>query len=201
MKAREQNRNEKRTEIERFDWFIERTVKRAWLFIVKRTLRWKNFMPENFLEINRYFALTSYYNTIGQSNNAFSILGFLWRENKEAMFWSFHPLADETKNEHLPKPFFKVIRKSLYTCQLSRIMSESHACGLKILGTLRSNNATATRTSLKKVYLRSFGLYKDYSYLNTLSNVGEPSWSWISRNHIEAQKEKYNSVVACLRPP
>ena len=30
------------------------------------------------------------------------------------MFGSFHPLADETKNEHLPKPFFKVIRKSLY---------------------------------------------------------------------------------------
>ena len=71
-------------------------------------------MPENFLEINRYFALTSYYNTIGQSNNAFSILEFLWRENKESMFCSFHPLADETKNEHLPKPFFKVIRKSLY---------------------------------------------------------------------------------------
>ena len=35
----------------------------------------KNFMPENFLEINQYFALTSYCNTIGQSNNAFSILG------------------------------------------------------------------------------------------------------------------------------
>ena len=33
MKAREQNRNDKRTEIERFDWFIERTDKRAWLFI------------------------------------------------------------------------------------------------------------------------------------------------------------------------
>ena len=33
MKAREQNRNNKRTEIERFDWFIERTDKRAWLFI------------------------------------------------------------------------------------------------------------------------------------------------------------------------
>ena len=30
------------------------------------------------------------------------------------MFWSFHPLADKTNNEHLPKPFFKVIRKSLY---------------------------------------------------------------------------------------
>ena len=86
--------------------------------LVKRTLRWKNFMPKNFLEINRYFALTSYYNTIGQSNNAFSILGFLWRENEEAMVWSFHPLADETKNEHLPKPFFKVIGKSLYQVKL-----------------------------------------------------------------------------------
>ena len=33
MKAREQNRNDKRTEMERFDWFIERTDKRVWLFI------------------------------------------------------------------------------------------------------------------------------------------------------------------------
>ena len=33
MKAREQNRKGKRTEIEQFDWFMERTDKRAWLFI------------------------------------------------------------------------------------------------------------------------------------------------------------------------
>ena len=33
-------------------------------------------MPENILEINRYLALTSYCNTIGQSNKAFSILEF-----------------------------------------------------------------------------------------------------------------------------
>ena len=26
--------------------------------------------------------------------------GFLRRENEESMFWSFHPLADETNNEH-----------------------------------------------------------------------------------------------------
>ena len=45
-------------------------------WLVKRTIRWKNFMPENFLEINRFFALTSYCNTIGQSNNTLSILGF-----------------------------------------------------------------------------------------------------------------------------
>ena len=78
---------------------------------------WKYFMPENFPEFNRYFALTSYRNTIGQPNNAFSTLGILWRENKESMFWSFHPLADKTNNEHFPKPYFKVIRKSLYDQQ------------------------------------------------------------------------------------
>ena len=33
MKAREQNRNDKRMKIERFDWFIERTDKHVWLFI------------------------------------------------------------------------------------------------------------------------------------------------------------------------
>ena len=73
MKTREQNRNNKRAE----------TV----IWLVKQTLGWKNVIPENFLEINRYFALTSYCNTIGQSNYAFSILGFLWRENEEAIFF------------------------------------------------------------------------------------------------------------------
>ena len=58
-------------------WLVYRTDTNARGFwLVKRTLGWKNFMPENFLEINRYFALTSYCNTIGQLNNAFSILGF-----------------------------------------------------------------------------------------------------------------------------
>ena len=39
--------------------------------------------------------------------------GFLWRENEESMFWSFHPLADKTKKEHLTKPFFKVKKQNL----------------------------------------------------------------------------------------
>ena len=80
-------------------------------------LGWKNFMPQNFPEINRYFSLTSYCNMIGQSNNAFSILGFSLVgncQNKEAMFWSFPPLADRTNNKHLLQPFVKVIQKSLY---------------------------------------------------------------------------------------
>ena len=46
-----------------FGWFSERSGE-------------KTFLLENFLEINRYFALTSYYNTIGQPSNALSILGF-----------------------------------------------------------------------------------------------------------------------------
>ena len=35
----------------------------------------------------------------------------------------------------------------------------------KLLGTSRSNDVTATRTSLKKVNVRSFSRYRDYSYL------------------------------------
>ena len=59
MKMREQNRNNKWMEIERFDSFIVQ-IKRTWFFLlVKRMLGWKNFMPKNFLENNQYFALRS----------------------------------------------------------------------------------------------------------------------------------------------
>ena len=71
-------------------------------------------MPENFLEINRYFALTSYGNTIAQSNHAFSIIitVFFGGKTKSPCFDLF---SDKTNNEHFkPKPFFKVIGKSLY---------------------------------------------------------------------------------------
>ena len=94
-------------------WLVYRTDTKArgfWLF--KRTLEWKNVIPENFLEINRYFALTSYCNTIGQLNNAFSILGFFGAKRRvHVLFLS--SLDDKTNNEHFPKPFFKIIRKSL----------------------------------------------------------------------------------------
>ena len=93
IRTREKNRNNKR--VERAIWLVYRTDTNA--------RGWNNFIPENFLEINRYYALTSYCNTIGQPSYAFSILGFLWRENEEAMFWSFHPLADKSNNEHLPR--------------------------------------------------------------------------------------------------
>ena len=72
-----QTKQKQQTNGNRVIWLVYRTdinVRGFWL--AKRTLGWKNFMTENFLENNRYFALTSYCNTIGQSNNAFSILGF-----------------------------------------------------------------------------------------------------------------------------
>ena len=129
-------------------WLVYRTDTNAHGFwLVKWTLGWKTFMPENFLEIKRYFALTSYCNTIGQSNNAFSILEFLWRESEEAMFWSFHPLADKTNNEHLPKPFFKVTRKSL----------SRHRTGIS-----RSHTSHLYRSD----WLREFGELSQSSLLN-----------------------------------
>ena len=51
-----------------------------------------------------------------------------------------------------------------------------------------------------KVNLLSFSLYRNYSCPLTLTYVGEPSWSWIPRDHIRVQKEKFDFVVACLRP-
>ena len=63
------------------------------------------------------------------------------------------------------------------------------------LGTLTSNDTTATRMNL-----RSFSLHSGYFYPRALSNVDGPSWSWISSDHIQAQKEEYNFVVASLRP-
>ena len=107
MKTREQNRNKKRTEIDRFHRFIEWIQTRVALVgVIKRRLGWKNLMPENFLEINRYFALTSYYakrcNTIGQSNNAFSILGFSLEGKRSGHVLIFPSTG--SNNEDLPKP-------------------------------------------------------------------------------------------------
>ena len=57
-------------------------------------------MPENFLEINRYFALTSYCNTIGQSNNVFSILGFSLAGKRRGHVL-FHWLIKQITNTYL----------------------------------------------------------------------------------------------------
>ena len=67
METCEKKKQKEQTDGNRAIWLVYRMDPNAQV---------KNFMPENFLEINWYFALTSQCNTIGQSNNAFSILGF-----------------------------------------------------------------------------------------------------------------------------
>ena len=85
----------------------------------------------------------------------------------------------------MKQPQFK--RISLATPTLSNGPLESLPLGVSLsqLGTLISYDATATRTSHKKVNLSSFSLYRDYSYPRPLSNVGESSRSRIPMYHIQ----------------
>ena len=107
MKTREQNRNNKRTEIERFDWFIERiqtSVAFRWL-----SERWgkKNFMPE---ELPRNQPIL-HFDVISQHDWPIEQcplhIRVFFGGKTESMFWSFHPLADKSNNEHFTKTSFQ----------------------------------------------------------------------------------------------
>ena len=77
-------------------WFIELIQTRVVFGWLSERSGWNNSCPRTFL--------TSYYNTIGQLNNAFfHIRFFLGGKTKSTCF-------DKTNNEHLPKSFFKVKR-------------------------------------------------------------------------------------------
>ena len=66
MKKNLEIKKKQQTDGNRAIWLVYRPYKNARGFcLVKRTLGWKNFMPKNVLEINWYFTLTSYCNTIG----------------------------------------------------------------------------------------------------------------------------------------
>ena len=59
LKGKRANKTETTNEQNRAIWLVYRTDTNArGVWLVKRTLGWKNVMPENFLEINRHFALT-----------------------------------------------------------------------------------------------------------------------------------------------
>ena len=64
-------------------------------------------MPEDLCRNQSLFDLTSYCNTIGQSNNGFSILEFsLAGERIVPVFDLIHPLADKRNKEHLTETIF-----------------------------------------------------------------------------------------------
>ena len=60
------------------------------------------------------------HNTIGQSNNAFSILGFFWHENEESMFWSFHPLGDKTDK-------WRTLTETIFQCHAKIALNSWHS--------------------------------------------------------------------------
>ena len=103
MKTCEQNRNNKRREIERFDWFVERIQTRVAFGWLSESSAEKTSCPKNFLEI----ALTSYCNTIGQSNNVFSVLGvFFGGKTKSPCFdlfihWRINQITNTYRNHFL----------------------------------------------------------------------------------------------------
>ena len=99
MKTREQNKQQSNgNRAIRLVYRTDTNARGFWL--IKRTLRWKNFMPVKFLRRNRYFALTSYCNTIGQSMLS-PYQGFLWRKIEESVFWSFiHWLIKQITNTY-----------------------------------------------------------------------------------------------------
>ena len=112
MKTREQNRDNRRTKIERFDWFIERIQTHVATRLANRT------MPSPYWDL-------------------------LWRENEEAMFWSFHPLADKTNNDYYRNHFSRSYENRSKTINLhhqerkSFILSWHHKISLANLTTLK----------------------------------------------------------------
>ena len=136
MKTREQNRNNKRTEIERFDWFIERIQTRVAFGWLSERSGEKNFMPKNFLGFNRWLWLHTATRLTNRTMPS-PYYSFLWRENKEAKFGSFHPLADKTNNERFLKLYFS---RSYENCSTKRITLLTFAAFDKfLLGLLLRN--------------------------------------------------------------
>ena len=75
MKTREQNRNNKRTEIQRFDWFIERIQTRVAFGWLSELSGEKTSRPKDRAE-------QCLRNRTMPSPDS----GFLWQENEETMF-------------------------------------------------------------------------------------------------------------------
>ena len=116
-----------------------------------------------------------------------SDLNYFWPSPR---FWYLNSVCSSTLFASL---FFTTV--SSWLCDSQTCLSVNHWHSIRDSesksSTLRSNDATSTRTPLKKWICVDFlSLYRNCSYSLTLSNPGEPSWSWIPRNHIQVQKQK-----------
>ena len=91
--------------------------------------------------------------------------GFLWRENEEAMFWSFHPLADKTNEWPLTETVFqghtKIAQKIFFVWAVA---ADLYGWPLQWRSELR-------RTSMGKAY-KSKNMKKSMNILIRLAEVG-----------------------------
>ena len=91
--------------------------------------------------------------------------GFLWRENEESIFWSSHPLADKTNNEHLRKPFFKVENHSIVLL-------------LNLLLFCRSRSCRRRRCLSSPIFQTFLILFSCFFFFSTFSLALHLSCSW-----------------------
>ena len=77
----------------------------------------------------------------------------------------------------------------------SQFLSSLHSRDFKI------QRGDSNKNVAKKVNLRSFSLYSDYSYPLTLSKVGEPSWSWDFKWPYPSSEREINFRRRLLRSP
>ena len=119
VKTREQNRNNKRSKIERFDSLVERIQTRVRFGWLSKRLAEKLSRNQSIL---RFDVIPQHDWPIEQCLLHTEI--FFGRKTR-SLCLIFHPLGDKTNNELLPKPFFEVKRrKSLYSstgCCSSRL--------------------------------------------------------------------------------
>ena len=116
VKTRERNRNNKRPQIEPFDWFIERVQTRMAFGWLSERPRVKKLHARELLESIDTSLWRHTATDLSIEQCLLHIRVFFGGKTKRPCFV---PLADKTNNEHLPKPFFKVIRKSLYDMWVS----------------------------------------------------------------------------------
>ena len=140
-------------------WLVYGRYKRLWLSVALANSRVKK--PKNFLEINRYFASPSYCNTVGQSNSAFSILGFLWRENDLFIHWLIKQITNTYRNR-----FSRVIRKSLYRAPADKL-------------TKAENNIIIFKLPSGWCFLWTWLLHYLFLFMNNTCGVCKFKKSWL----------------------
>ena len=86
METREQNRNNRRTETERFDWFNERIQTRVTFAWLSGRSGEKTFCPRTFWKSIDTSLLRRHTVTRLANRTMLSPYGFLWRENEVFIF-------------------------------------------------------------------------------------------------------------------